>query len=65
MLRRDEESGIKRALGFEVEGNRGRGRPRLSWREQVDKDRVRVGMDTEGAENREEWRSGVRRLRCG
>ena len=48
VLRRDEESGIKRTLGFEVEGNRGRGRPRLSWREQVDKDRVTVGMDMEG-----------------
>ena len=33
VLRREEESGIKRALGFVVEGNRDRGPPRLSWRE--------------------------------
>ena len=43
MLRRNEEVGIKRALGFEVEGVTGRSGPRLGWSEQVKKDRVEAG----------------------
>ena len=56
VLRREEESGIKRVLCFEVVGNRGRGHPRLSWRKQVDKDRITVRTGTEAAEDK---------LKCG
>ena len=37
VLRRNKEVVIRRALEFEIEVVTGRGRPRLGWREQVDR----------------------------
>ena len=59
MLRRIEGVGIRRALEFEVEGVTGRGRPRLGWREQVEKDRVKAGLRDVEACDRCRWRRGV------
>ena len=59
VLKRNKEVGIRRALEFEVEGVAGKGRPRLGWREQVEKDRVKAGLRDVEASNRCEWRSGV------
>ena len=33
----------------------GRGRPQLGWREQVEKDRVKAGLQDVEASNRCEW----------
>ena len=43
VLRRSEGKGIRRVLELEVEGVAGRGCPRLGWKEQVDKDRLKTG----------------------
>jgi hypothetical protein len=59
VLRRDEGVGIRRALEFEVEGVTGRGRPRLGWKEQMEKDRVKAGLRDVEASDRCEWRRGV------
>ena len=59
VLRRIEGVGIRRALEFEVEGVTGRGRPRLGWREQVEKDRVKAGLRDVEACDRCRWRRGV------
>lgn len=48
--------GIRRALEIEVEGVVGRGRPRLGWKEQVEKDRRKVGLHTVEADDRGRWR---------
>ena len=61
-MRRDEGAGIRRALECDVEGVTGRGRPRLGWREQVEKDRVKAGLRGVEVSNRCEWRSGVFRF---
>ena len=59
VLRRNKEVGIRLALEFEAEGVTGKGRPRLGWREQVEKDRVKAGLRDVEASNRCEWRHGV------
>ena len=59
VLRRDAHVGIRRVLEFEVEGKMGKGRPRLGWREQVEKDRVKAGMGNLEASQRSDWRRGV------
>ena len=48
-------------LEFDVVGVTGRGHPRLGWREQVEKDRVKAGLrDVEASRpNRCDWRCGV------
>ena len=59
VLRREEGAGIKKVLEFEVEGVRGRGRPKMGWKEQVQKDRVRAGLQGVEASDRSKWRRGV------
>ena len=49
VLRRKKEVGIRRALEFKTEGVIGRGCPRLGWREQVEKDKVKAGLWDIGA----------------
>ncbi len=46
-------------LEFKAEGVLGKGRPRLGWKEQVEKDRVRAVLRDVEASNRCEWRRGV------
>ena len=62
MMRSYEGAGIRRVLECGVEDVTGRGRPRLGWRVQVEKDRVKVGFSDVEASNRCEWRSGVFRF---
>ena len=62
VLRRDEGVGIRRALEFEVEGVSGRGRPRMAWKEQAEKDRVKAGLCKVEASDRCKWRRGIWRL---
>ena len=62
VLRRGDMEGIKRVMAFEVEGVRGRGRPRLQWKEQMENDRVKAGLEGVQANNRPAWREGVFRL---
>ncbi len=59
VLRRNDGIGIRRALEFEVEGVTGRGRPRMGWREQVEKDRVKAGLRDVEASDRCRWRHGM------
>jgi hypothetical protein len=59
VMRRDEGVGIRRVLEFEVAGEIGRGRPRMGWKEQVEKDMVKAGLRCDDAQDRDAWRSGV------
>ena len=36
VLRKEEENAIVKALKFEVSGSRGRGRPKQTWKKQVE-----------------------------
>ena len=50
----------KRVMGMEVEGVRGRGRPKRRWMECVREDMERKGLTEEDALDRVEWIGRVR-----
>ena len=58
MLRRDEGHVLRKALEFEVKGNRKRGRPKKTWKTQVEKESKSVSLEKD-AMNRARWRVGV------
>ena len=58
LLRRDDGHVLRKALEFEVKGKRKRGRPRKTWRLQVEKESKSV-LKKEDAKNRARWRVGV------
>ena len=62
VLRRDDGHVLRKALEFEVKGKRKRGRPRKTWRSQVEKESRSVGLVKEDAMNRVRWRVGVREI---
>ena len=48
---------VKKIMSFEVEGKRGRGRPRMTWSQVVEKDMRECGLKREYVKDRERWRS--------
>ena len=48
VLRRDGYV-LRRALDFEVEGHRKKGRPKRTWKKQVEEESVNVGLRREDA----------------
>ena len=59
VLRRDDGHVLRKALKFEVKGKRKRGRPKKTWKVQVEKDSKSVGLKKKDALNRARWRVGV------
>ena len=59
VLRGDDGHVLRKALEFEVKRKRKRGRPRKTWRLQVEKESKSVGLKKEDAKNRARWRVGV------
>ena len=49
VLRRQDGHVLRRALDFEVEGQRKKGRPKRTWKNQVEKESVKVGLRWEDA----------------
>ena len=68
MIRRDDDNILKKAMMMEVNGKQKRGRPKLTWRRQVEESVKKVGLNIEEAGDRTGWREGVRaiaeRMRC-
>ena len=60
MVRRDEESILKKAMILQVNGQRKRGRPRQTWKRQVEESLKKIGWIVEEATDRVRWREGVR-----
>ena len=50
---------LRKELEFEVKGKRKRGRPRKTWRSQMEKESKSVGLKKEDGKNRVRWRVGV------
>ena len=44
MLRREDDHVLRRALDFEVEGQRKKGRPKRTWKKQVEEESVKIGL---------------------
>ena len=68
VMRRNDDIILKKAMMMEVNEERKRGRPKLTWRRQVEESVKKVGLKIEEAGNRTRWKEGVRataeRIRC-
>ena len=62
VLRRDDGDVLRKALAFEVKGKRKRGRPKKTWKTQVEKESKSIGLGKKDAMNRARWRVGVRKI---
>jgi len=65
LLRRDDGHVLRKALGFEVRGKRKQGRPKKTWKTQVEKEGKSVGLEKKDAINQARWRVGVREIAAG
>ena len=64
VIRRDDDN-ILKPMMMEVNGQRKRGRPKMTWRRQVEKGVKKVGLKIEEAADRTRWRKGVRAIAEG
>ena len=62
VLRRDNGDILRRALDFEVVGRRGRGRPNMTLKRQVEEHINQIGLKREDFIDRVKWRNGVYEL---
>ena len=53
VLRKDDDDWVKKIMSFEVEGKRGRGRPRMTWSQVVERDMRECGLKREDVKDRE------------
>ena len=49
VLRREDGHVLRRALDFEVEGQRKKGKLKRAWKKQVEEENVKVGLSREDA----------------
>ena len=63
VLRKEDENVIVKALNFEVSGSRGRGRPKQTWKKQVENEMKKNGLVKEDACNRTKWQGVVKTIR--
>ena len=62
VLRRNDGHVLSKALEFEVKGKRKQGRPKKTWKTQVEKESKSVGLEKRDAMDRARWRVGVRKI---
>ena len=65
VLRRDDDSVLRFALNLEVSGKRKRGRPKKTWKKQVEEETEKIGLKKEDALRRDNWRYRVRAIAEG
>ena len=65
VLRRDDNSVLRAALDLEVSGKRKRGRPKKTWKKQVEEETEKIGLKKEDALRRDKWRERVRAISEG
>ena len=62
VLRRDHGVVLRRAFDFEVAGRRGRGRPNMTWKTQVEEHTNQIGQKKKKAIDRAKWRHSAYEL---
>ena len=65
VIRRENDNVLKKAMMMEVNGQRKRGRPKMTWKRQVEESVKKVGLKIEEAADRTRWREGVRAIAEG
>ena len=62
VLRRDNGEVLRREMDFEVAGRKGRGRPNMAWKRQVEEHINQIGLKRKNAIDRVKWRNAVYEL---
>ena len=62
---RDDNSILKKAMMLEVNGQRKRGRPKQTWKRQVEESMKKIRLEVEEARMLSRWREGVRAIAEG
>ena len=65
MLRRKDGNVLRRALDFEVEGQRKKWRLKRTWKKQVEEESVKVGLRREDTLCRSKWGVGINQIATG
>ena len=65
VLRREDNDILQKALTYEVDGPRKRGRPKKMWKKQVEESSIKIGLRMEDANKRTLWREGVKAIAAG
>ena len=65
VIRREDDNTLKKAMMMEVYGQRKRGRPKMTWKRQVEESVKKAGLRIEEAADRTRWREGVRAIAEG
>ena len=60
VLRRSEEEPIRSIMELNIEGNRGRGRPKKRWLDCVKEDLNENGLTSDMTRDRSYWRTRIR-----
>ena len=55
-MRREDEYVGKRVMNMEVEGGRGRGRPKFRWKDRISNDMREKGLREQDIQERGRWR---------
>ena len=61
-MRREDGNVLRRALDFEVEGQRKKRRPKRTWKKQVGEKSVKGGLRREDAYCGSKWSVGVNQI---
>ena len=62
VVRRNEESSLKKAMMLQVNGQRKRVQRKQTWKRQVEESLKKIGLRVEKATDRARWREGVRAI---
>ena len=65
VLRREDGHVLRRALDFEVEGQRKKVRPKRKWNRQVEEESMKVGLRRKDALCRSKWSVCVKKVAAG
>ena len=65
VLMREDDHVLRRVLDYEVEDQRKKGRPKRTWKKQVEEESVKVGLRREDALCRSKWIVGVNKIAAG
>ena len=59
VLRREDGHALRKALDFEFQDQTKKGRPKRSWKKQVEEESVKIGLRKEDTFCRSKWSVGV------
>ena len=65
MFSREVGHVLRRTFDFEVKGHMKKGRPRRTWKRQVEEESVKVGLRREDALCRSNWSVGINPIATG